>query len=41
MRGGVTSDVLLYGTDIEDLQIIGRIVEENIESSKKTGMNLI
>lgn len=41
MRGGVTSDVLLYDTDLEDLEIIGKIVEENIEASKKTGMNLI
>jgi len=41
MRGGVSSDVLMYGTDIEDLNIIGRVVEENIETSKKTGMPLI
>jgi hypothetical protein len=41
MRGGVSSDVLMYGTDLEDLQIISKIVEENIEASKKTGMNLV
>jgi hypothetical protein len=31
----------MYGTDLEDLQIISKIVEENIEASKKTGMNLV
>jgi hypothetical protein len=41
MRGGVTADVLMYETDLEDLEVIGKIVEENIEASKKTGLNLI
>jgi hypothetical protein len=41
MRGGVTTDVLMYETDLEDLEVIKKIVEENIEASKKTGLNLI
>lgn len=41
MRGGVSADVLMYDTDLDDLEIIGKIVEENIEASKKTGLNLI
>jgi hypothetical protein len=41
MRGGVPADLLMYDTDLDDLEIIGKIVEENIEASKKTGLNLI
>ena len=35
MRGGVDAYKLFYDTDVEDLDILGKIVEENIETSKK------
>jgi len=41
MRGGADSYVLLHDTDLEDLDIIGKVVEENIETTKKSGMPLI
>lgn len=41
MRGGVDSYNLLHNTDLEDLEIIGKVVEENIETTKKSGMPLI
>lgn len=41
MRGGVQADVLMYDTDIEDLEILNKIIMSNIESTKKTGMPLI
>ena len=41
MRGGVSSDVLFYDTDIEDLEIINKIILENIEATKKSGMPLV
>jgi len=41
MRGGVSSDALLYDTDLEDLEILSKVIGENIETTKKTGMPLI
>lgn len=41
MRGGVDSYVLLNETDIEDLEIIGNVVKDNIETTKKSGLPLI
>jgi len=41
MRGGVTSDVLMFDTDMEDLNILQVVIEENIETAKKTGMPLV
>jgi hypothetical protein len=41
MRGGVTSDVLTYETDMEDFSVLHTVIEENIETAKKTGMPLI
>jgi hypothetical protein len=41
MRGGVTSDVLTFDTDMEDFSILHTVIEENIETAKKTGMPLI
>jgi len=41
MRGGVSSDVLLYETDVEDLQIMNKIILGNIEATKKSGLSLI
>jgi hypothetical protein len=41
MRGGITADVLMHNTDMEDLSILQLVIEENIETAKKTGMPLI
>lgn len=41
MRGGVDSYILLNETDIEDLEIIGNVVKDNIETTKKSGLPLI
>ena len=41
MRGGVDGHNLLYDTDLEDIEILNKIIEENIETTKKTGMPLI
>ena len=41
MRGGVESYTLLHDTDLEDFEIMNKIVMENIENAKTTGMPLI
>lgn len=41
MRGSVDTNKLLYHTDIEDIEIMQKIIQENIEASKKTSMPLI
>lgn len=41
MRGGVGAETLFYNSDIEDLTVLQRIVEENIDAAKTTGMPLI
>ena len=41
MRGSVNSETLFSNTDLEDIDILNKIVEENIEASKKSGLNLI
>lgn len=41
MRGGVDSETLFYNADLEDLNILTKIVSENIESTKTTGMPLV
>jgi hypothetical protein len=41
MRGSVNSETLFCDTDLEDIDILNKIVEENIEASKKSGLNLI
>lgn len=41
MRGGVDSNVLMYHTDIDDIQVLNTVIEENIESTKKSGMPLL
>lgn len=41
MRGGVDAAHLMNDTDVEDIGIISKIVSENIESTKKSGMPLI
>jgi len=41
MRGGVDSWVLLHDTDLEDFEIMNKIVLSNIENAKTTGMPVI
>jgi hypothetical protein len=41
MRGGVDSKTLFEDTDIDDLEILNRIIKDNIEMSKKSQMPLI
>lgn len=40
MRGSITIEQV-YALDLEDREIISKIILENIETSKKTGMTLI
>jgi hypothetical protein len=41
MRGGVTSEALFYDTDLDDLEVLSKVIQENIETTKKTGMPLV
>jgi hypothetical protein len=41
MRGGVSSHELLHVYSKEDRDIIDGIIKDNIELSKKTGMNFL
>ena len=41
MRGGVDSTTLLVDSDVGDLEILSKIVQENIEATKTAGMPLI
>jgi len=41
MRGGVDSTVLFTDTDLEDLEVLQKIVKENIEFTKQTKMPLL
>ena len=41
MRGGVTMEDLLHVYSSEDVDIMSKIIQENIELSQKSGMNLI
>jgi hypothetical protein len=41
MRGGVTMEDLLHIYSTEDVEIMAKIVQENIELSQKSGMNLV
>jgi len=41
MRGGVDSNILMYYTDIDDIEVLNTVVEENIETTKKSGMPLL
>ena len=41
MRGGVTSHELFHVYGYEDRAIINGIIKDNIEATKKTGLNLI
>jgi len=41
MRGGVNYHDLLYDTDIEDQEIMRKIIKDNIENTKNAKMPLI
>jgi hypothetical protein len=41
MRGGVEVHHLLYNTDTSDIDILNTVVEENIDTTKKTGLPLL
>lgn len=41
MRGGVSSESLFHSYSYEDRMIINEIIKENIEATKKSGINLI
>lgn len=41
MRGGVTSEDLFQKYSFEDREIISKIIKENIEVTKKSGMPLV
>lgn len=41
MRGGVDSIDLLYRYSLEDREILHKIINDNIETTNKTGMPLI
>lgn len=41
MRGGVTSDQLLYQYSPEDREILSTIISDNIELTKKSGLPLL
>ena len=41
MRGGVDSHKLLHDTDVEDFEIMNKIIMDNIENAKTTGMPII
>jgi|TARA_X000000950_G_scaffold280256_1_gene374523 hypothetical protein len=36
MRGGVDAHRLMYETDITDIDILGKIIKENIETAKNS-----
>ena len=40
MRGGVQATDL-FNSDVEDIEVLQKIVEENIETAKKTGQPVI
>ena len=41
MRGGVTMHELLHVYSSEDLELMTKIIEENIELTQKSGLSLI
>lgn len=41
MRGGVTMDELLHVYSAEDIEIMTKIIEENIELTQKSGLSII
>lgn len=41
MRGGVSMEELLHVYSAEDVELMSKIIQENVEISAKSGMNLI
>lgn len=41
MRGGLDVHKLMSDTDIEDISILNVVIEENIETVKKTNLPLL
>jgi predicted transcriptional regulator len=41
MRGGVDIMDLFYNIDVDDFEVMNKIVEENIDTTKKTQMPMI
>lgn len=41
MRGGVSSEALFYLYSHEDRMILNKIISENIETTKKSGMVIL
>lgn len=41
MRGGVTIDQLMYDTDLEDQEVMSKIIKDNIENTKTARMPLL
>jgi len=41
MRGGVSSNDLFHHYSYEDRAIINEIIKDNIEATKKSGLNLV
>lgn len=41
MRGGVSSNDLFFLYSYEDRKLMGKIVKENIEATKKSGISLL
>jgi len=41
MRGGVDYHNLLVETDLEDIEVMNKVIEDNIETVKKTKMPLL
>lgn len=41
MRGGVQAEDLFWKYSVEDRDIISKIIKDNIETTNKTGLNLI
>jgi hypothetical protein len=41
MRGGVSVSDLMYNLGPEDREIMAKIVEDNIKTTQKTGINII
>jgi uncharacterized protein YcfL len=41
MRGGVTIEQLLYDTDLEDHEVMSKIIKDNIENTKNSRLPLL
>jgi|TARA_B110000238_G_scaffold75699_1_gene83405 hypothetical protein len=41
MRGGVDSHILLHDTDLEDFDVMNKIIMSNIENVKSSGMPIL